>query len=269
MNDSIDEAVRFLLESERVLAFTGSGMSAESGIPTFRDPGGVWDQFDPSEIGTGGGLIATIMGNPEKFRTFARETLEIFRRAAPNPGHTALAQLEEMGIVRTVITQNIDDLHSSAGNRHVLEVHGNLYRHQCLTCGSKRKIDKEEVFRRVEKMIASLEGLDLSRLLTFLPECDCGGRMRPDVVMFGEPVQAMTQAQREAERCDAMIIIGTSGVVYPAAFVPMRAAECGVKRIIEINAHEHPFSSISQVTITGSGGEVMAEIMRRIEEKHH
>ncbi len=267
MSDPIDQAVRILSESTNAIAFTGSGVSAESGIPTFRDPGGIWDRYDPSEIGTGGGLIATIMQDPSRFRPFLQETLDVFRQAAPNPAHTALAQLEAKGILRTVITQNIDGLHTEAGNSHVLEMHGNVYRHRCLTCGVRKMIDKEEVFSRVESMIAGLdlEDVDLGRLLSFLPECDCLGRMRPDVVMFGEAVQALPEAHTEAGNCDAMLIVGTSGVVYPAAYIPLRAAENENTRIIEINPREHPFSSIAHVSIAGSGGDVMAEIMKRLE----
>jgi len=267
MSDPIDQAVRFFSESKHAVAFTGSGVSAESGIPTFRDPGGIWDRYDPEEIGTGGGLIATIMQDPGRFRPFLKETLEVFRQAVPNPAHIALARLEAMGILRTVITQNIDDLHTEAGSTRVMELHGNVYRHRCLTCGVIKKIDKEEIFSMVEAMIAGLEDVDLNRLLSFLPECDCGGRMRPDVVMFGEAVKALPEAHTEAGACDLMLIIGTSGVVYPAAYIPLRAAEIKDTPIIEINPREHPFSSIAHLTITGSGGEVMAEIMSRLEER--
>lgn len=264
MSDPIDRAVRILSESTRALAFSGAGMSAESGIPTFRDPGGIWDKFDPGEFGTTGGLVSMIMRDPGRIRSFVEETLGIFRQAAPNAGHIALARLEEMGILRTVITQNIDDLHSSAGNSRVIELHGNIFRHRCLACESTRKIPREDLLGRVESMLARFTELDLASLASFLPECHCTGRMRPDVVMFGEAVQDVPEAFTEAEACDAMIIIGTSGVVYPAAQIPHNAAARGDIRIIEINPREHPFASISDVSITGTNAEVMSEIMRRM-----
>ena len=265
MSDSIDRAVSILSESKRVLAFSGAGMSAESGIPTFRDPGGLWDKFDPGEFGTSDGLISMITREPARIRSFLEETIGIFRKAAPNAGHTALARLEEMGILRTVITQNIDNLHTEAGNTRVIELHGNLFRHRCLACEAKRKIPKEDIFSRLEEMLARSADLDLESLASFLPECTCTGRMRPDVVMFGEAVQEIPEAFAEAETCDAMIIIGTSGVVYPAAQIPHSAASRKDIRIIEINPREHPFASISEVSIAGKCGEVMSEIMRRLE----
>jgi len=265
MSDPIERAVRILSASKRALAFSGAGMSAESGIPTFRDPGGIWDQFDPAEFGTTGGLVSMIMRDPGRIRSFVEETLGIFKKASPNAGHRALARLEEMGILRTVITQNIDDLHSEAGNTQVIELHGNIYRHRCLACESKRKIPREDLLGRVEAMLARFAELDLESLASFLPECTCTGRMRPDVVMFGEAVQDVPEAFAAAEDCDAMIIIGTSGVVYPAAQIPHSAAARRNIPIIEINPREHPFASISEVSITGTNAETMAEIMRRLD----
>lgn len=265
MGDPIDQAVNILSKSKRALAFSGAGMSAESGIPTFRDPGGIWDRFDPGEFGTSGGLISMIMREPGRIRSFVEETLGIFRKAAPNAGHSALARLEEMGILRTVITQNIDDLHTEAGNTRVIELHGNLFRHRCLACEATRKFSKADLLGRFEAMLERSAHLDMTSLTTLLPECACTGRMRPDVVMFGEAVQSVPEAFAEAETCDAMIIIGTSGVVYPAAQIPHSAAARRDVPIIEINPREHPFASISAVSITGTNAEVMAEIMRRLE----
>jgi NAD-dependent deacetylase len=230
----IELAVDILKQSESVVVFSGAGMSAESGIPTFRDPGGVWDQFDPEEVGTGPGLLNTLTQHPEKIRSFLQNTIDIFQAAKPNPGHLALGTLERMGILRAVITQNVDNLHQDAGSKRVLEMHGNLFRQRCLACGKRRLTDKQDYLKKMKLALQEIRELDLTALLRELPQCRCGSPMRPDVVMYGEQVQDLYESFQEAESCSTMLVVGTSGVVYPAAALPQKAKEAGA-RVIEIN----------------------------------
>jgi len=231
------------------VCFTGSGVSAESGIATFRDPGGLWDRFDPDEVATSGGLLSLATRQPEVVKALFLETVEAFEKAAPNPGHMGLVELEKMGILRTVITQNVDDLHTQAGNTRVIEVHGNLFRFRCLSCYTRRKLMKEEVLTLGRKVVEALERSGFQEIIEFLPHCDsCGSPMRPDVVMFGEAVQDLHRAFEEAETCDALLILGTSGTVYPAASIPAIAKHAGA-RIIDVNPRESAFSSLLDVHI--------------------
>ena len=140
VNDGIERAAEIFKKTRKLVTFSGAGMSAESGIPTFRDPGGIWDQFDPEEVGTGPGLLNTLSRVPEKVRAFLEETIRVFMQARPNPGHLALGTLEQMGVLRSVITQNVDNLHQEAGNKNVIEMHGNLFRQRCLVSLCRRML---------------------------------------------------------------------------------------------------------------------------------
>jgi len=257
--DAYEKAGRILSESRNAVAFTGAGISAESGIPTFRDPGGLWDQFDPVEFGTVGGILEVAQRKPEMIREFLLNTLKTLEQARPHAAHYGLAELEGMGIVKTVITQNIDNLHIEAGSKNVYEVHGNLFRSRCTRCGRRRQLGREEVFRRARSVLEG-DGFSLEKVLTILPPCECGGISRPDVVMFGEAVQMLNQSFRDASSCDVMIILGTSGVVYPAAAMPHQAHENGAK-IIDINPTESSFSAITEVYIKEPSGQAMPKVM--------
>ncbi len=261
----ISRAAEIVAKAKNLVAFSGAGVSAESGIPTFRDPGGIWDRFDPDEVGTTGGMLSAAAKNPEAIRSFLSETVETFEKAQPNPGHFALAELERMKILRSVITQNIDDLHSQAGNTRVFEVHGNLYRQRCLSCDKKIKLTKEEYLSKARSVLIEAKEFDLSNLLTLMPVCECGSSMRPDVVMFGEAVQVVPESIQEASTCDAMLILGTSGVVYPAASLPRYAREAGAK-IIDINPREHPFADISDVVISEKTGAALPRILEEVKK---
>ena len=163
------------------MAFTGAGVSAESGIPTFRDPGGLWDRFSPDDFGTGG--LSMLTGLSSVGREFLQEMLDTFSQAGPNPGHLALAELEGMGILRSVITQNVDNLHIEAGNTKVIEVHGNFYRFRCLVCGERFKLQREELLSLMRRIAEASGELDLQGLI---PTCRCGGIARIDAVGFGK-----------------------------------------------------------------------------------
>ena len=263
LEDSIKQAAEIISKADYAIAFSGAGMSAESGIPTFRDPGGIWDRFDPGEIGSSGGLMAFAVRNPERIREFLSESVNTFKRADPNPGHFSLSDLEKMGILKSIITQNVDALHTLAGNTKVFEVHGNLYRFRCTSCGYLEKMDREAILERMNEVLHS-EAFSLELLLGALPTCGkCSKIMRPDVVMFGEPVLQMEESMREARRADVVIILGTSGVVYPAAAVPIEAKRSKAK-IIEINPTENAFRGITDVYVRRSSGIALPQIVEQI-----
>lgn len=263
--DLIEEAARIIAKSKNLVAFTGAGISAESGIPTFRDPGGIWDQFDPTEIGTTGGFLTMISRKPHVIKEFLKKTISTFEQAKPNPAHIGLVELEKMGILRSVVTQNIDDLHSQAGNTRVFEVHGNLYRHRCLACGRTVKTGKDELIAKTKKALEA-EPFDIKTLAEeIFARCTCGGLMRIDVVLFGEPVQEMAESFHEAASCDTMLVLGTSGVVYPAAGVPVEAKRKGAK-VIEINPTTNAFGGITDVYIKSKNGDAMPKIIDLVKE---
>jgi len=260
----IEQAVRILRDADSVVVFSGAGMSAESGIPTFRDPGGIWDQFDPEELGTGSGLLRTLTRHPDRIRSFFQSAIDIFLSARPNPGHLALGTMEQMGIVRTVVTQNVDNLHQDAGSRRVMEMHGNLFRQRCLACGRRQIEDKTSYLLKMRRVLLEMRVLDLDSIIGQLPHCRCGSPMRPDVVMFGEQVQDLMESFREADTCSAMLVLGTSGVVYPAAALPQKAKEAGA-RVIEINPGESVYAGIADVQIPETTGKALPEILERLQ----
>jgi len=264
LTEKIEQAVEILRTCAPVVVFSGAGMSAESGIPTFRDPGGIWDQFDAEELGTGSGLLRTLARHPDRIRNFIESTIDIFLAAKPNPGHLALGTLEQMGIVRTVVTQNVDNLHQDAGSRRVMEMHGNLFRQRCLACGSRKIEDKQSFLLSIRQALQGMRILDLNGILGKLPRCRCGSPMRPDVVMFGEQVQELMESFREADTCSAMLVVGTSGVVYPAAALPQKAKEAGAQ-VIEINPGDSVYAGIADVRIPERTGEVLPQILERLQ----
>lgn len=263
----IEEAAYVISRARDLVAFTGAGVSEESGIPTFRDPGGLWDRFDPYEVG-GGDVFSSIFqggGVPSGATGFVSEMLSVLERARPNPGHTALGELENMGILRSVITQNIDNLHREAGNSLVIEVHGNVYRLACLACGGKIQLTREELFPLGWQLVEYMRQGDLQGIISIASRCGCGGICRIDVVAFGEPVQDMHQAVAEAKSADVFLILGTSGAVYPAAYLPEYAKKAGAK-IIEINATGCYFPELVDLGIVGKTGEVLPRIVGRVRE---
>ena len=261
---SILEAANLISQAEKLVAFSGSGVSAESGIPTFRDPGGLWDRYDADELGGGDVFGSLLSGNiPAAAVDFISEMIKVLEQAHPNPGHLALAELEDMGILRTVITQNIDNLHSEAGNTNVIEVHGNAYRLACLSCGAKMYLNRDELFSMGWEMVELMRNNDLPGIIQIMTRCYCGGISRLDVVGFGEPVQDLPEAIYETQMSDVFLILGTSGVVWPAASLPGHAKRVNAK-LIEINANEICFPSIVDISILGRTGEVLPEIVKSV-----
>jgi NAD-dependent deacetylase len=199
--------------SKYVVALTGAGISVESGIPDFRSVDGLWSKYDPLEFG----YIESFRANPAKVWKMLVELDEVLLRAAPNPAHLALAELEERGILRAIITQNVDSLHQRAGSRKVVEFHGNNRILRCDSCGQK--------FPRETVCLNALP-----------PLCLCGKALRPDLVFFGEPIpgDAYQRAMAAAKKCDFMLVVGTSASVAPASYLPRIAKENGAF-LLEVN----------------------------------
>ncbi len=260
----IQKAAEILADAGNAVASCGAGISAESGIATFRDVGGVWDRMNPAEVGTTQGLIDTLNRDAGKLVPFFLELLGAFEQAHPNPAHKALAELENMGILQTVVTQNIDNLHLEAGNTDVIEVHGNGFRLACISCSYTESRDRRELVSEIRVAIECLSEHSLNTIMTIMPTCSrCGALMRPDVVMFGEMVKDIPRAFEAARKSDVMLAIGTSGVVYPAAYLPFEAKEAGA-RVIVVNPNENPFSQISDAYIPMNAGEAMPRIVETV-----
>ena len=229
-------------EATHVVALTGSGISAESGVPTFRDAQtGLWERYDPLELAT-----------PEAFARDPRLVWEWYawRRglvadAEPNPGHEALADLERRIPGFTLVTQNVDGLHQRAGSRRVIELHGNIMRSRCSEEGI---------------IVGEYKGEETP------PRCPrCGEFLRPDVVWFGEtlPFGALEEASEAARGCNLFLSIGTSSLVYPAAALPYEALDNGAT-LVEINPTETPLSVNADFTLRGPAGEVLPDILLQV-----
>jgi NAD-dependent deacetylase len=229
------------------VAFTGAGISAESGIATYRGEGGVWTKYDPNIYAN----IDYFMRDPSYYWNFFRDVrYPMIKKAQPNPGHRALADLEERGKLRLVITQNIDELHQQGGSQNVVELHGTTRKYFCLKCGQKFGFDE----------VYSMSGKEIP------PPCSkCQGRIRPDVIMFGEALRTdvLQSAFEEADGSDFVLAIGSSLVVYPAADIPARAKRRGAKLAI-INKDETPLDSIADYVIREPSGAVLPQIVEKL-----
>ncbi|MBP1690882.1 MAG: NAD-dependent deacylase [Bacteroidetes bacterium] len=236
----ISDRLRNVLRSaQSVAAFTGAGISAESGVPTFRSKGGIWTKMKPEELASMDGF----MKNPDLVWEWYAQRKRIMADVQPNPGHRALAQMERLFPRFAIITQNIDNLHQRAGNTVVHELHGNIERNYCMACG--KRYTNEEV-------LASAG----------VPRCSaCGGTIRPDVVWFGEmlPEDAWDASVRAAGSADLFLSIGTSTVVYPAASLPTIALDAGAM-VVEINPETTPLTSRVDEFLQGPAGTVLPEL---------
>ncbi len=254
--------------SQKVVAFSGAGFSAESGIPTFRGSGGLWERYHPSLYGTIPGLLTLFALRPSRLCSFISDALCTFSQAEPHSGHRALVELEHRGHLRSVITQNIDDLHERAGHRNVIKLHGDLYCFRCSRCGTRTSVSRGDLRSWGEV----IQGRRPTRthlvrcVRTLVPRCpSCSGTMRPDVVFFGEslPTEQLSRALVEARECELLLIIGTSGVVFPAASIPYVAKESGAL-IAEISTEPSAITSITDFFITGPAGRVLPELSMRV-----
>jgi NAD-dependent deacetylase len=256
------EQAASVLAPGSVVAFTGAGISAESGIPTFRDPGGIWDRFDPSEFGTWDGLGHLAMSRPDALAEFLRELRKVFALARPRPAHRALARLEEAGVLEGVITQNVDGLHQEAGSRTVVEVHGSFQRTVCLAYGHRDRISRERFLEDLDRSVTGLRTAFVPSLAALLPRCPvCGAPARPDFVAFGEAVQDFPRAEQMAAACRVLLVVGTSGEVFPAAALPEVARNHGAQ-IVEVAGG--PSDIRADLRLEGRAGDVVPDLARAV-----
>jgi len=237
-----------IMSSSHAVAFTGAGISTPSGIPDFRSPGsGLWSQVDPMEVAS----IWSFRRRPEAFYEWVRPMIQMFREAQPNPAHLALAQLESMGLLHAVITQNIDELHQRAGSTRVLELHGHMREATCLSC--------YKIVPANERLMHAIEEGQV-------PRCECGGVLKPNVVLFGEmlPMDVLTEAEREARACDVMLVAGSSLEVVPAAELPAMALRAGARLII-VNRQPTSLDRRADVVIHGDVADVLPRIVELCE----
>ena len=234
-------------------------MSAESGIATFRDAGGLWDRFDPTDVATPGGWIAFLVSKPWEGVEFLRGIRDAFGAACPNAGHEALAGLERIGRLGSVITQNVDGLHQEAGSRDVIELHGSFGRRRCMGCGEVSDSSRAGFLDDLDQMIAKLGSYLVAHPAHLLRRCDCGGLLRADVVMFGEPVQGLVRAQAEAGGADVLLVCGTSGMVYPAAGLVSDASARGAC-VVEVNPEPTELTDVAEIVLRGPAGRVLPEL---------
>lgn len=239
MDSMYEDIAKLILDLKDSVSLTGAGVSAESGIDTFRSKDGLWKKYDPTVYAS----IEVFKKDPSKYWTIRGDFIRNYDEYNPNPGHYALAELEKMGLVRSVITQNIDGLHTKAGSKNVIEIHGSLRETYCLQCR------KEYVAPNIP------EGIP--------PYCECGGVLKPNTVLFGEslPHEALDGAYSEAQACNLMLVLGTSAVVQPAASLPLIAKERGSK-IIEVNI-EKAFP-VADYFLQEKSGVALPEIMAAI-----
>jgi NAD-dependent deacetylase len=237
--EPLEHARKLLREATNIAVLTGAGISAESGVPTFRGAGGLWKQFRAEDLAT-----------PQAFRRDPRLCWEwydwrrsLLAKLQPNPGHYAIAELERRTPQFTLITQNVDGLHAIAGNTKLLEIHGSSWTLRCTSCAR--------------------EWTDRAVPLALLPECaHCGGLARPGVVWFGENLNPQIWAAAEHAACAAevLLVVGTSATVYPAAGLAPLARSTGAK-VIEVNIEPTPISGLVDCALTGPSGEILPKIL--------
>jgi NAD-dependent deacetylase len=240
--DSAERLAALVRASGGCVVLTGAGVSTESGIPDFRSPTGIWARYDPMEYAT----IAAFRRDPVKVWDFYARRLHVLREARPNAAHLALARLERAGWVTAVVTQNIDRLHEQAGSRNLVEVHGSVRTSSCLRCGERVGLD--EVVRLLERAPA--------------PACSrCGDILKPDVVMFGEP---MPEAEIEgafalARTAPLLLVVGSSLEVLPVASLPQETLDAG-GRVAILNRGSTPFDSFAELVVDADAGPVLRDV---------
>lgn len=243
MTFEIAAAARYLSQVNRLVVLTGAGVSKESGIATFREAqDGLWAQYDPMEMATQEGYLR----NPKLVWSWYEYRFGMVAGARPNDGHRAIAELENLVPDVTVVTQNIDGLHQAAGSTRVLELHGSFRRFKCLS-GEHRGFSADVFAHQAERP----------------PRCPhCGDLLRPDVVWFGEylPEDVLAAAYDASRHCEAMLVVGTSGVVQPAASLPYLAARYGAK-VIDVNPEPDEISQMADLFLRGPGGTVLPQVV--------
>ena len=241
---TVERLAELVRDHQPCVVLTGAGISTESGIPDFRSPSGIWAQYNPLEYAT----LDAFLADPEKVWDFYSKRLAVLDDAEPNDGHRALAELEERGCVRAVITQNIDRLHERAGSREIVEVHGSIATSSCLDCGT---------------VVPFAEVVGLLPV----PHCpNCGRILKPDVVMFGEllPPAAIARAESLAREAGLMLVVGSSLEVYPVAGLPLETLANG-GRLAIVNRGSTPLDARASLVIDAPAGETLRELADRLE----
>ena len=243
----IEKIAQFLCESNRGIAFTGAGISTESGIADYRSPGGIWSKYKPV-------LFQDFLNSEEARRQYwkiRKDGYHEIKAAKPNDGHRALARLEAAGHIVAVITQNIDGLHQDAGSQRVLELHGTSRYCLCLQC--KARFDPDEIQRRLESGVE-------------IPLCDhCGGLLKPATISYGQPLPAdvLAEAFDLSMSTDLVITLGSSLVVEPAASIPLQAKNNGARLVI-VNNSETPLDGLADVVVHESIGQTLSQVVKRM-----
>lgn len=249
-DEVLDQAAKLLLSAKYVMAMTGAGISVESGIPPFRGPGGLWTKYgEPPMNG-----YERFLENPKKAWEErlspsgpTKEMWTTLGTAEPNPGHQAFVDLENMGVLRAMISQNVDNLHRRAGSKNLIEIHGNYTLIRCIECHTR--------FPASEVPLQQLP-----------PECpSCHGILKSDTVSFGEPIpqDALERCYSETQLCDCMIVAGTSATVYPAAAFPLAVQDKGGS-LIEVNLYESELSPLATVSLRGPSADVLSRLVDKV-----
>jgi len=236
-----DLLIKRLKKAKTVAVLTGAGISAESGVPTFRGEQGLWKKFRPEQLANFNAFIE----NPKLVWEWYNFRKNLIRQVKPNPGHYALVKIENLFTDFCLITQNVDNLHRLAGSRRIYELHGNIMRNRCVDCN-----------KQFDEILFDDENL---------PRCDCGGLIRPDVVWYGEslPDDVLTKSFAAADKSDVFFSIGTSAVVQPAASLPVEAKRAGAY-VVEINFEPTVITNYVDESIIGKSGKILPELMKRI-----
>ncbi|MCF8259973.1 MAG: NAD-dependent deacylase [Melioribacteraceae bacterium] len=237
-----ESLIQQLKNASRIVFFTGAGISAESGISTFRGKDGLWQKLKPEELAN----FDAFLNNPKIVQEWYQHRRDIIHSTNPNPGHFAIAEFEKIFDEVTVVTQNVDNLHKRAGSSNILELHGNIERNYCIECGNE--------FIGAEFDYKTVNG-----------KCKCGGLIRPDVVWFGEmlPYEIFSEAEKKAAESDICFVVGTSAVVYPAANIPLRALHNG-SVLVEVNIESTDISSLVHHSLLGRSGEILPIILEML-----
>ncbi len=254
MEDKLTKVAQWIGTSQRLIVFSGAGLSTESGIPDFRSPGGVWDRYDPEDFYFQNFLNSE--ASREKYWQMATEMFEPINLARPNEAHLAIAELEKLGKLDCVITQNIDGLHLKAGNSEekVIQLHGTAIFVSCLGC--KKRYDRSEIQERIKGGQKA-------------PRCDsCGGLLKPATISFGQPMpeKETAEAYHRSSLCDLFIVVGSSLVVQPAASMPLVAKRSGAKLVI-INRDPTPCDPMADLVIHGQAGPTLRGILEHMKRE--
>jgi NAD-dependent deacetylase len=252
--DNIEAISEMIVNSKKVVVFTGAGMSTESGIQDFRSQNGLWHQWNPDELTFD--KFMSSRASREHYWGFSRAIWPTMAHAKPNPGHYAIAELDKLGKLDIVITQNVDGLHQAAGvpEDKVVELHGTLKWVGCLKCG--KRIPREDI----EKM--------MDETGEKAPECSCGGYLKQATIAFGQslPIDAINIAEAKSSSCDLFIVAGSSLVVYPAAQMPLIAKQNGAKLVI-ITLSDTPHDGYADILINDKTGPTLSKVVEKVKIK--